>query len=75
MPLVFQASSIDGEFSGAIFLNNMFRFKPTNTYSIFVELKNFESWCLVKFQASILDESHHLLVKLSCKSACENIDV
>jgi len=22
-----------------------------------------------------LNESHHLLVKLSCKSACENLDV
>jgi len=26
----------------------------------------------VKFQAFILDESHNLLLKLSCKSACEN---
>jgi len=30
---------------------------------------------LTKFQVSILNESHHLLVKLSCKSACENLDV
>jgi len=29
---------------------------------------------LVKFQASALDESHHLLIKLSCKSACDNLD-
>jgi len=29
----------------------------------------------MKFQVSILNESHHLLVKLSCKSACENLDV
>jgi len=27
-----------------------------------------------KFQASTLDESHHLLIKLSCKNACENLD-
>ena len=44
-------------------------------WSIFVKLKKFLSSFLVKFQASILDESHHLLVKLSCKSACENLDV
>jgi len=38
-------------------------------------MKNLKSWFLVKFQASILDESRHLLVKVSCKSACENLDV
>jgi len=27
---------------------------------------------LVKFQGSTLDQSHHLLVKLSCKNASEN---
>jgi len=53
----------------------MFRFKPANTQSIFVELKNFKSLFLIKFQVSILNESHHLLVKLSCKSPCENLDV
>jgi len=29
----------------------------------------------VKFQASILDESHNFLVKLSCKSVRESLDV
>jgi len=29
----------------------------------------------MKFQVSILNESHHLLEKLSCKIACENLDV
>jgi len=29
----------------------------------------------MKFQVSILNESHHLLVQLSCNSACENLDV
>jgi len=58
-----------------LFLNNIFRFKPANTLSIFVELKNFKSSFLIKFQVSILNESHHLLVKPSCKSAGENLDV
>ena len=62
-------------FSGAFFLNNRFRFKPTNTLSIFVELKNFKRLFLIKFQVSILNERHHLLVNPSCKSACENLDV
>jgi len=29
----------------------------------------------VKFQVSTLDDSHHLLEKLSCNSACENLDL
>jgi len=29
---------------------------------------------LVKFLTSTLDQSHHLLVKISCKNACENLD-
>jgi len=37
-------------------------------------LTSFESLFLVKFEASTLGESHQLFVKLSCKSACENID-
>jgi len=28
----------------------------------------------VKFQASTLDQCHNLVVKLSCKSTCENRD-
>jgi len=75
MPLVFEASSMKGAFFSRFFLNNMFRFKPANTQSIFVELKYFKSLFLIKFQVSILNGSHHLLVKLSCKSACENLDV
>jgi len=27
------------------------------------------------FQAFILDEGYHFLVKLSCKSTCENLNV
>jgi len=38
-------------------------------------LKYFKSLFLIIVQVSILNESHHLLVKLSCKSACENLDV
>jgi len=51
-----------------------FRFKPTNKKSLFIELAIFKSLFLVKFQASNLVESHHLLVKLSCKNPCENLD-
>jgi len=36
--------------------------------STFTELTSFESSFLVKFQACTLDESHHLLVKLPCKT-------
>jgi len=75
MPLVFEESSMKGAFFWRFFLNNRFRFKPTNTLSIFVELKNFKRLFLIKFQVSILNERHHLLVNPSCKSACENLDV
>jgi len=64
-----------GAFFSRFFKNNLFRFKPANTQSIFVALKNFKSLFLIKFQVSILNESHYLLVKLPCKSACENLDV
>jgi len=37
------------------------------------ELTSFKSLFLVKFQAFTLDQSHHLLVKFSCESACENL--
>jgi len=52
----------------------MFRIKLANINPIFIELKRFSSLFVVKFQASILDESHHLLVKLSCKADYENLD-
>jgi len=52
----------------------MFIFKPTKRKSAFIELTSFKSLLLVKFQVSTLDESQHLLVKLSCESACENLD-
>jgi len=58
-------SSIKGTLFWAFLLNN-------TVY--FIELTKFKSLFLVKFQASVLAKSHHLLVKLSCKSACENID-
>jgi len=34
-------------------------------------LKSFKSFFLVKFQASTLEESHHLFVILPCKNAGE----
>jgi len=52
----------------------VFRFEPENKTSIFIELASLKSLYLVKFQVSTLDESHYLLVKLSCKSACDNLD-
>ena len=52
----------------------MFRIKLANINSIFIELTSFLSLFLVKFQASVLDESHHLIVKLSCKTDHENLD-
>jgi len=65
MPLVFKVSSIRDTYFWGFFLNN-------TVY--FIEFTKFKSLFLVKFQASILAKSHHLLIKLSCKSACENID-
>jgi len=52
----------------------MFRFKWANRTSTFSELTSFKSLFSVKFQAPTLDVSHHLLLHLSCKSACENRD-
>jgi len=37
-------------------------------------LTSFQSLFLVNFQISTLNESHHFLVKLSCKSVYENLD-
>jgi len=37
-------------------------------------LTSFKSLFLEKFQAYTLDQSHQPLVKLSCESACENLD-
>ena len=65
MPLVFKVLSIKGTYFWAFLLND-------TVYLI--EFTKFKSLCLVNFQASVLAKSHHLLVKLSCKSACENID-
>ena len=75
MPLVFKASSINCVFFlRYLFWIIMFRFKPANIKSAFIELTSFKSLFLVKFQGSTWDENHHLLVKLSCKRACENVD-
>jgi len=37
-------------------------------------LTGLKSFFLSKSQDFTLDENHHLLVKLSCKRTCENID-
>ena len=60
---------VSGVFSWTI----VFRFKPTNEKSAFIELRSFKS-LIVKFQASTLDQCHHLLINLSCKSASEPVN-
>jgi len=52
----------------------MFRFKPTNRKSIFIELISVKSLFSLKFQCFILDENHHFLVQFSCQTACERLD-
>jgi len=46
----------------------VFRFKPTNKKPALIELASLKI-LIVKFQASTLDQCHHLLINLSCKSA------
>jgi len=52
----------------------VFRLESENKKSIFIEVESFKNLHLVKFQVSTLDESNHLLVKLFCKTTCENLD-
>ena len=73
MPLVFKALSIKCAFSHFFFWIFLFRFKPANRKSLFIELRSFESLFFSKFRSCCLDESHHLLVKLSCESVYENL--
>jgi len=69
------ALSMKGAFFWRFFWIIMFRFKPANREFIFIELTSFISLLLAKFQASTLGvKSHQWLVKLSCKSAFENLD-
>jgi len=75
MPLVFKISSIKCAFFWHFFFwIILFRFKPANIKSDFVELTSFKSLFLVNFQVYTLNESQHFLLKLSCKSVCENLD-
>jgi len=60
--------------SGAFFWIIMFRFKPTNRKSIFIELISFKSLFSLKFQGSVLDENHHFLAEFPCKSAYDRVD-
>jgi len=69
MPLV---SSIERAFVWRFFSGTfVLRFMPVNEKSAFTELINFKTLFLVKFKAFTLDQNHHALEKLSCKSACE----
>jgi len=72
MPLVFKkASSIKcALFWHLFFWIILFRFKPANRKSTFIELTDFKILFLVNFQISALNESYHFLVKLACKGVC-----
>jgi len=75
MPLVFKALSIKCAFFWHLFFwIILFRFKAANRKSVFTELRRFKSLFLVNFQVATWNESHHLLVKLSCESVYENLD-
>ena len=75
MLFVFEASSIKRAFFWHFFFwIILFTFKPANGNFVFLELTRFKSLFLVNFQVSTLNESHHILVKLSCKSAWDNLD-
>jgi len=75
MPIDFKASSTKCAFFWRFFFwIIVFVSKPTKRKPAFIELTSFKSLFLGKFQVSTLDENQHLLVKLSCESACENLD-
>jgi len=59
-------------FSGAFILNNSVQ--ASKYKSIFIEFTRFSSLFLVNFHVFILNESHHLLIKRSCKTDGENLD-
>ena len=61
-------------FSGVFFWTIVFRFKPAYEMSAFIEVTSFKNLFLVKFQASASVESHHLIIKRSCKTACKHLD-
>jgi len=44
-----------------------------NQKSAFIELTSFKS-LIAKFQASTLDQCHHLLINLSCKRASQPVN-
>jgi len=73
MPLFFKTSSSKGAFFWFFFVSNCVQFYG-NRKDIFIEFTSFESLFSVKFQGSVLDQSHHLFVNVSCKSAWENLD-
>jgi len=49
----------------------MYRFKSANKKSAVLQFTNFKIFFLVKFKASTLGQWHHLLLKLSGKTASE----
>ena len=52
----------------------LFRLKPANKKTAFIDLRSFKILFLVNFRVFTLSESHHLLIKLSCESVCESLD-
>ena len=55
-------------FLAPFFLMIMFRFKPANRKSIFIELTGFKTLFLVTLQTSTLDKRQYLLVRLFCQT-------
>jgi len=53
----------------------MFRLKPENRTSLFIELTSFQSLFLVKIQVPTLNETHYLLVELSCTKVLVKIPI
>ena len=75
MPLVFKTSSTKCPFFWRLFFwIILFRFKPANRKSVFLELTKFQKFILSKFQSYYFNWKPQFLVKLSCESVCEDLD-
>jgi len=75
MILILKASSTKGAFS-SVFIWIVCSDLSRQMHSPFsLNWQILRKFFLVKFQASILDESHPLRVKVSCKSPFQNLDV
>jgi len=68
---VFKAPSMKRACFWRFLLNNCIR---TNKTTAFINFTSFKSCDIVKFKASTLDQCHHLLINLSCKSASKPLN-